>query len=101
MDLKFLHRDLKFQQQSNTLRDVYCRGDLYDISPLDQMFAVCLSNGVMVFMELKSNFGKTRKKGSAHLLAIHSSSLCGYVWEFQRKHFQFCTVFLQELTASR
>ena len=34
MDLKFLHRDLKFQQQSNTLRDVYCRGDLYYISPL-------------------------------------------------------------------
>ena len=34
MDLKFLHRDLKFKQQYNSLRDVYCRGDLFYISPL-------------------------------------------------------------------
>ena len=45
-----------------------------------------------------SNIGKTRKKGSAHLLAIHSSSLFGYVLELQSKHFQLCTMFLTELT---
>ena len=43
MDLKFLHRDLKFQQQSNTLRDVYCRGDLYYISPLKISMQLCSS----------------------------------------------------------